>query len=289
MTDSADEQDRVGSGVIENPWRTLQQFTDARIGLGRSGVSLPTREMLALRLAHARARDAVHTPLDFLTIKSQLERLGPQCALLNPQPPLQLHSEAADRVTYLQRPDLGRRLSEASRALLRPPQSPEPAFDLALVIADGLSATAIQRNAVPFTKALCAELAGDVPGWSLAPIALVEQGRVAVGDDVGELLNARAVLVLIGERPGLSSPDSLGLYLTWAPERGLPDARRNCISNVRPEALQYTEAARRAGYLLRESRRLGVSGVGLKDRSDALEDLSATAGQVASLHHQPKE
>lgn len=277
MTDSSGEQGSVGSGVIENPWRTLRQFTDARIGLGRSGVSLPTREMLALQLAHARARDAVHTPLDFPTLKGQLESLTPQHALLNPQPPLQLHSEAADRVTYLQRPDLGRRLSEASRALLRPHQLPEPAFDLALMIADGLSATAIQRNAVPFIKALCAELAGDVPGWTLAPIALVEQGRVAVGDDVGELLNARAVLVLIGERPGLSSPDSLGLYLTWAPERGLPDARRNCISNVRPEALQYREAARRASYLLRESRRLGVSGVSLKDRSDALEDLSATA------------
>ena len=290
MTDSPDEGGAGGSGVVANPWRNLRQFTDARIGLGRSGVSLPTRELLAFQLAHAQARDAVHTPLDWAALKSALEDLIPQHALLSPQPLLQLQSEAADRVTYLQRPDLGRRLSEASRAALRPqPQVPEQGFDLALVIADGLSATAIQRNAVPLIAALCDELAADARSWTLAPIVLVEQGRVAVGDEVGELLNARAVLVLIGERPGLSSPDSLGLYLTWAPERGLSDARRNCISNVRPEALPYAEAARRAGYLLRESRRLGLSGVGLKDRSDALEDLSGTTPPSQSLHHQPSE
>jgi ethanolamine ammonia-lyase small subunit len=290
MTDSPEERGTAGSGVVENPWRALRQFTDARIGLGRSGVSLPTRELLAFQLAHAQARDAVHTPLDWAALKRALEHLTPQHALLNPQPPLQLHSEAADRVCYLQRPDLGRRLSEASRAALRPqPQLPEHGFDLALVIADGLSATAVQRNAVPLIAALCDELADDARSWTLAPIVLVEQGRVAVGDEVGELLNASAVLVLIGERPGLSSPDSLGLYLTWAPERGLSDARRNCISNVRPEALQYAEAARRAGYLLRESRRLGLSGVGLKDRSNVLDDLSGTSQRIQALHHQPNE
>ena len=292
MVDQPDIHNDDWNGVIDNPWRRLRQFTAARIGLGRSGVSLPTKEMLEFQLAHAQARDAVHTPLDFPALTQQLETLAEQYPLLSDEPPLKLHSEAVDRMTYLQRPDLGRRLDEASRVLLQQEQqTPEQPFDLALVIADGLSATAIAHNAVPFIQALCEELQADKQPWKLAPITLVEQGRVAVGDDVGELLNAKTVLVLIGERPGLSSPDSLGLYLTWAPVRGLTDARRNCISNVRPEGLNFSEAAHKAGYLLRESRRLQLSGVQLKDRSGSLtgpaDSLSESTVQAATIDHQP--
>ncbi len=292
MVDQPDIHNDDWNGVIDNPWRRLRQFTAARIGLGRSGVSLPTKEMLEFQLAHAQARDAVHTPLDFPALTQQLETLAEQYPLLSDEPPLKLHSEAVDRMTYLQRPDLGRRLDEASRVLLQQEQqTPEQPFDLALVIADGLSATAIAHNAVPFIQALCEELQADKQPWKLAPITLVEQGRVAVGDDVGELLNAKTVLVLIGERPGLSSPDSLGLYLTWAPVRGLTDARRNCISNVRPEGLNFSEAAHKAGYLLRESRRLQLSGVQLKDRSGSLtgpaDSLSESNAQAATIDHQP--
>ena len=143
----------------------------------------------------------------------------------------------------------------------------EPEYDLAIVVVDGLSSLAVQKNAVPFIEQLSELLIAEDQPWSLAPITIVEQGRVAIGDDIGELLNARAVLVLIGERPGLSSPDSLGLYLTWNPKSGLNDASRNCISNIRPAGLQYPEAARRALYLLREARRLKLSGVNLKDRT----------------------
>jgi ethanolamine ammonia-lyase small subunit len=291
MVDQPDIHNDDWNGVIDNPWRRLRQFTAARIGLGRSGVSLPTKEMLEFQLAHAQARDAVHTPLDFPALTQQLETLAEQYPLLSDEPPLKLHSEAVDRMTYLQRPDLGRRLDEASRVLLQQEQqTPEQPFDLALVIADGLSATAIAHNAVPFIQALCEELQADKQPWKLAPITLVEQGRVAVGDDVGELLNAKTVLVLIGERPGLSSPDSLGLYLTWAPVRGLTDARRNCISNVRPEGLNFSEAAHKAGYLLRESRRLQLSGVQLKDRSGSLtgpaDSLSESTAQAATIDHQ---
>ena len=280
------ENDNGWQGVVDNPWRRLRQFTAARIGLGRSGVSLPTRELLAFQLAHAQARDAVHTPLDFDQLSQQLEALADEYPLLNQQPPVRLHSEAIDRPTYLQRPDLGRSLDQASRVLLKQEQAAaadtaasnatdtaETAFDLAIVIADGLSATAIASNAAAFIGQLCQQLQTnqqlqtDQRDWSLAPITLVEQGRVAIGDDVGELLNARMVLMLIGERPGLSSPDSLGLYLTFAPQTGLTDARRNCISNVRPQGLNYSEAASKALYLMQEAQRLQLSGVDLKDRS----------------------
>lgn len=279
MVDQPEQQ--AWQGVVDNPWRRLRQFTAARIGLGRSGVSLPTSEMLAFQLAHAQARDAVHTALDTSSLSQQLEQLSAQQPLLNDEPPLHMHSQAVDRMTYLQRPDLGRRLDDASRTLLQQQQPiAEQPYDLALVIADGLSATAIAHNAVPFIDALAQQLADDTQSWSLAPITLVQQGRVAISDDVGELLNARMVLMLIGERPGLSSPDSLGLYLTYAPKPGLTDARRNCISNVRPEGLSYALAAEKAAYLLREARRLQISGVDLKDRSGAIE-----AHSVDSIDH----
>ena len=293
-----DKSDNGWQGVVDNPWRRLRQFTAARIGLGRSGVSLPTRELLAFQLAHAQARDAVHTPLDFDQLSQQLEALADDYPLLNQRPPLRLHSEAVDRPTYLQRPDLGRSLDQASRVLLKQEQAAtgnsatdttESAFDLAIVIADGLSATAIASNAAAFIGQLCQQIQASQHDWSLAPITLVEQGRVAIGDDVGELLNARMVLMLIGERPGLSSPDSLGLYLTFAPQTGLTDARRNCISNVRPQGLNYGEAASKTLYLMKEAQRLQLSGVDLKDRSDSTvlkNDSSVLENDNHTTHNQ---
>ena len=229
--------------VTDNPWRRLREFTDARIGLGRAGVSTPTRESLEFQLAHAQARDAVHTELDFAGLQQDLVALAEKYPVLNTETPLVLHSLATDRMTYLQRPDWGRQLDEASLAALKPHKAIEP-YDLAIVIADGLSATAIKENAVVFIETLVQAMQGSENAYSLAPIVLVEQGRVAVGDDVCEALNAKAVLVLIGERPGLSSPDSLGLYLTWAAKRGLTDDKRNCISNVRKAGLSYFAAIR---------------------------------------------
>ncbi|KPM79625.1 ethanolamine ammonia-lyase [Cobetia sp. UCD-24C] len=249
--------------VTPNPWQRLGQFTDARIGLGRAGISLPTNRSLEFQLAHARAQDAVHLPLEIPRLIEDLNQL----TALEHAPQIQhLHSRAVDRTTYLQRPDYGRRLDEASCEQLSS-LAPEPA-DLAIVIVDGLSSLAVQNNAAPFIAALLEALAEDGPdAWTLTPISVVEQGRVAIGDEVGELLKARAVLVMVGERPGLSSPDSLGLYLTWQPRVGLSDASRNCISNVRPAGLDFAMAAQRLHYLLREARKLGLTGVGLKDRS----------------------
>lgn len=260
---------RRAAGVVENPWRALCEFTDARIGLGRAGISLPTERLLAFQLAHAQAKDAVHLPLDVGSLCDALAELRHPVAR---KPALRLHTQASDRITYLQRPDLGRCLDEDSRALVNRADSDgaaRAACDLAFVVVDGLSARAVQAHAAPFIDALTALLVDDNEhDWTLAPLTVIEQGRVAIGDEVGELLNARAVLVLVGERPGLSSPDSLGLYLTWDPHRGVSDAERNCISNVRPAGLALEEAAKRAFYLLREARRLELTGVKLKDRSD---------------------
>ncbi|WP_386082182.1 ethanolamine ammonia-lyase subunit EutC [Vreelandella sp. F11] len=249
--------------VVENPWERLNAFTDARIGLGRAGVSLPTNKLLAFQLAHAQAQDAVHTPLDVDALASELTE-----ALEVSEAPIRLHSHAQDRAMYLQRPDYGRRLNNETREQLQQAAASQQRYDLAVVIVDGLSALAVQQNSAPFLSALYQLLDKDGADWQLAPLTIVEQGRVAIGDEVGALLNADAVLVMIGERPGLSSPDSLGLYMTWAPEPGLKDDRRNCISNVRPAGLQVEEAARRFFLLLKEARQLKVSGVKLKDRSE---------------------
>ncbi len=241
--------------VIPQPWRALRRHTPARIGLGRSGVSQPTAAQLTFQLAHAQARDAVQRRLELGPLEQGLAALGLAT--------LRLNSAAADRPIYLQRPDLGRRLDEPSQQRLAAlPRGTPP--DLALVIADGLSALAVERHAVPLVAALREALG---TGWRLAPVALVEQGRVAIGDPIGAALGARLVAVLIGERPGLSSPDSLGIYLTWAPRPGRSDAERNCISNVRPEGLALPEAARRLAWLLEAARTRGLSGVALKDES----------------------
>jgi len=263
--------------VTTNPWAVLRQFTDARIALGRAGVSLPTKAHLDFQLAHAQARDAVHLALDTATLAQTLD-----AALPNPVAPCQiLHSAATDRNLYLQRPDLGRRLDAASRdrlsALPRSACAPASArpYELAVVVVDGLSALAISQNAVPFLTQLFERMGPEQ--LAIAPVCLVEQGRVAIGDEVAELLGAQAVLVLIGERPGLSSPDSMGLYLTWKPHVGLTDADRNCISNVRPAGLSFDEAAHKLVYLLTQARQRQLSGVALKDETGTEQTLLTAA------------
>lgn len=241
-----------------NPWLELRRLTPARIALGRSGTSLPTQAQLDFQFAHAQARDAVHLPFDHTSLTEQLTGKGRETLLL--------HSAASDRDRYLQRPDLGRRLDDASARQLREYAESHPgAVDLAIVVADGLSSLAVHRHSVPFLAQL--EEQARAEGWSLSPVILVEQGRVAVADEIGELLGAKMVVILIGERPGLSSPDSLGLYFTYAPKVGLSDASRNCISNVRLEGLSYGLAAHRLLYLMREACRRQLSGVSLKDEA----------------------
>ena len=243
--------------VVDQPWASLRRYTAARIGLGRAGASLPTAAHLAFQRAHAEARDAVHAPLDAEALLAGLRALG--------EAPLRVQSRAVDRAIYLQRPDLGRRLSEASAAALAALQSPET--DLAFVLADGLSALALQRQALPLLTALRARLLQE-GGWSWASPVVATQARVALGDEVGALLKARCVVVLIGERPGLSAPDSLGVYFSWAPRLGLVDAERNCVSNVRPEGLSPEAAAAKLHALLRLARTRQLSGVALKDEED---------------------
>jgi len=251
--------------VVDNPWQRLRQYTPARIALGRAGVSLPTRPLLEFQFAHARARDAVHLPFDKAALQGELTSKGYEVIVL--------HSAAADRYVYLQRPDLGRRLDNESRRRLedrrrlgKAPAGAGHEYDMAFIIADGLSALAIHRNSVPFLEVMMAKLRRKA--WRLAPIVLVEQGRVAIGDEIGELLGASLVAILIGERPGLSSPDSLGIYLTFQPRPGLTDANRNCISNVRDGGLSLDAAGDKLCNLMREARRRKVTGVMLKDEAE---------------------
>lgn len=236
-------------------WRLLRQFTDARIALGRSGASLPTREVLKFGLAHAQARDAIHQPFDSERLRGELEALGLET--------LTVHSAAADRDTYLHRPDLGRRLNDESRGLL---ERRKGRADLLLVIGDGLSSHAVHRQAVGMIRALLPYI--ETLGLTLAPVVLAHQSRVALGDDIGDALGAQAVAILIGERPGLSSPDSLGVYLTWKPARSRIESERNCISNIRPEGLPWEAAAFKLAWLLEQAFLRQLTGVKLKDESD---------------------
>ncbi|WP_460144424.1 ethanolamine ammonia-lyase subunit EutC [Pseudomonas sp. S2_A02] len=242
----------------QNPLLELRRLTPARIALGRTGTSMPTSAQLDFQYAHAQARDAVHLAFDHMGLSSQLAERGRESLLL--------HSAATDRNSYLQRPDLGRKLSDQSAQTLRDYALSHPGgMDLAIVVADGLSALAVHRHTLPFLARMEEQTAAE--GWSLSPVILVEQGRVAVADEIGELLDAKMVVILIGERPGLSSPDSLGLYFTYNPKVGLTDAYRNCISNVRLEGLSYGMAAHRLLYLMREACRRQLSGVSLKDEA----------------------
>ncbi|MDA8444432.1 ethanolamine ammonia-lyase subunit EutC [Paracidovorax valerianellae] len=249
------------TGPAPDPWDDLRTHTAARLALGRAGHAIPTRELLDFGLAHAQARDAVHRPLDVDALATQLQAAG--CTTQ------QVASAAPDRATYLLRPDLGRRLCDADAERLRnaaPDGTAQAGADLLLVVADGLSSLAVERNAVPLIQAVL----GTAPqGWRIGPVVIATQARVALGDEVATLLGAHMVAVLVGERPGLSSPDSLGIYLTWHPQVGCSDAQRNCISNVRPEGLVPAAAAARLWWLCGEARRLGLTGIGLKDRSDA--------------------
>lgn len=235
-----------------DPWRALRLRTAARIGLGRVGASMPTDALLRFGLAHAQARDAVHGALDDAALARELASHGFST--------LAAHSMAPDRETYLLRPDLGRRLDQPSRRALEA----APRAEVALVIADGLSARAAQDHA-PAVALLLREALG---GWQ-APLVIARQGRVALGDDIGAALGARLAIVMLGERPGLSSPDSLGIYLTWSPRPGRMDSERNCISNVRPAGLTYAAAARKLHFLMTQALLRQTSGVLLKDESDA--------------------
>jgi ethanolamine ammonia-lyase small subunit len=243
--------------VISDPWRELRSLTDARIALGRAGGSLPTGALLDLRLAHAHARDAVHAELAAGALAEKLTRCGYEV--------LTVRSQAADRRTYLLRPDLGRRLDDSSRPNL---QSAAGKFEAAFVLADGLSAAAIDRHAPTLLDLLIPRLIEQ--GWTIAPIVIALQARVAIGDDIARVLGAEIVAVLIGERPGLSAPDSLGAYLTWQPRAEVTDADRNCVSNVRPEGLCYKEAAHTLIHLMSEARRRKLTGVALKSASDRI-------------------
>ena len=240
----------VGAG-----WAPLAALTPARVGLGRAGASLPTREVLALALDHARARDAVHLPFDAEAVARGVTAQGLAT--------LTVASEADDRTTYLRRPDLGRRLSAPSRRTLADGKyTREP---IVVVIADGLSSAAVHAHAAPLVVELARRIGEE--GLRAGPVVIAHQARVALGDEIGELLGADMVILLVGERPGLSSPDSLGAYLTYQPRLGRTDAERNCVSNIRPAGLSYAEAAHRIVWLTREALRRRYSGVVLKDES----------------------
>lgn len=245
--------------VPRTPLGGLRRFTSARIGLGTAGISQPTAPHLAFQAAHAMARDAVHARLDTGRLAADLAALG--------LPTIRLHSAATDRAAYLQRPDLGRRLDVESRRLLDAvAQGQDAPPDVAIVVADGLSATAVQRNAAPLLEVVLPALARA--GLRTGPVILVGQGRVAIADEIGERLGARLALLLVGERPGLSSPDSLGVYLTFEPRIGRTDAERNCISNIRPGGLDYPTAAYKLDYLIGQSLTRRLTGVALKDETE---------------------
>lgn len=256
MTGGGDPEARLAA---PDPWYQLRALTPARIALGRAGGSLPTRAYLSFQLDHARARDAVHDAIDPEAVRRALHQLGMEC--------FAVRSAAGDRLRFLQRPDLGRRLDPSSRQLIERALAPGASSDAVFVVADGLSARAIHSHAAPLLAEVCPRLLAD--DWGLGPVVLAEQARVALGDEIGALMGARMVAVLIGERPGLSSPDSLGVYLTWQPRVGRTDADRNCVSNIRPEGLTYEAAASRIHYLMNEARRRRLSGVALKDETGA--------------------
>ena len=238
-------------------WTHLRSLTAARIGLRRTGASLATAPLLDFKLAHARARDAVREPLDEARLIADTAALG--------LPVLAVASAAEDRQRYLMRPDLGRRLAPGAEATLAPYGS---GFDVVFVVADGLSARAVQTHAKPVLAEVLPVLRAE--GWRIAPLVTARHGRVAIGDEIAIALRADCVVVLIGERPGLTAPDSMGAYLTWQPCSRTTDADRNCVSNIRPEGIGYGDATFKITYILRSMRARRLSGVQLKDDSDWL-------------------
>lgn len=231
----------------------LKALTPARIGLGRTGASLTTQALLDFTLDHARARDAVHSAFDVQPIVDALSARGLET--------LEVSSQAPARADYLKRPDLGRKLDSQSRTMLAE-RVPEPC-DIALVIGDGLSPAAVNTHAMGLIGTLLPQLAG----LHIGPVVIASGARVALGDEIGALAKARMTILLIGERPGLSSPHSLGAYITLGPTPGLTDERRNCVSNIQSAGLSYDEAARKIAWLAREGLARGVTGVALKDES----------------------
>lgn len=243
----------------ENFLELLKQFTAARIGLGRTGASIPVKQSLAFNLAHAHARDAVYSDLDVEKLIENLEEFS--------LPVLQLHSKAAYREQYLQRPDLGRQLNEESVEIL---ESNKTDNDIVIVVADGLSATAVNHNAVSLLRILIPQL--QLAELKIGPVCLVKQGRVAIADDIGFALHSKLSIILIGERPGLSAADSMGSYITYKPKPGLTDESRNCISNIRPHGLSAKQASKKIFYLVHEAFKRKLSGVGLKDNAGLIGD-----------------
>lgn len=241
----------------ETLWQGLRRLTAARIGLRRTGASLATAPLLEFQLAHARARDAVHATLDASRLTADLEHLG--------MPVVELASAAPDRQTYLMRPNLGRRLAPEAEAALAPLAV---GYDVVFLVSDGLSARAAQAHAAPVLGHVLPALRAE--DWRIAPVAVVRHGRVAIGDGLAGVLQADCAVVLIGERPGLSASDSLGAYLTWQPGAKTTDADRNCISNIRPDGIDYAEAAFKLVHMLRAMRARRLSGIRLKDDSDRL-------------------
>ncbi len=244
--------------IAQDNWQSLKTFTAARIALGSTGVAMPLKEVLDFKLAHAHARDAVYSLLNETDLVADLEAFQ--------LPIYSLNSKASSRHAYLQRPDFGRQLNEISKKQLENANT-APA-DVAFIIAEGLSATAINNHANPLLQVLIPLL--QQAGFSIAPFSIVHQGRVAIADEIGFLLEAQLSVILIGERPGLSSPDSMGAYLTYNPMVGLTDESRNCVSNIRPEGLGYQAAAEKIFYLINEAFRLQYSGVALKDNTGLL-------------------
>jgi ethanolamine ammonia-lyase small subunit len=238
-------------------WTRLRGLTAARIGLARSGASIATQPLLDFRLAHARARDAVQAKFNIVQLSRDLAQLD--------LPILTLASAAADKQTYLMRPDFGRRFAPDTETALT---AHAGAYDVAFTISDGLSAQAVETHAMPVLALVVAALKAE--GWRIAPVVIVVHGRVAIGDRVAALLDAQCVAVLIGERPGLSAPDSMGAYVTWKPRSQTSDAERNCISNIRPGGIAYDDAAFKLVHLIRAMRARGLSGVRLKDGTDRL-------------------
>jgi len=239
----------------QDQWETLKQFTDARIAIGRTGCSIPTRALLDFQLSHAQAKDAVFQCLNVKLLTEQLQQLG--------LTPIHVQSQAEHKELYLKRPDLGRLLSTDSTQQLQQIRKASQGYDVCIVIGDGLSARAIEENALPFIQALIQPFAEQQ--WSLAPVVIATGSRVALGDEIAEIFQARMLIMLIGERPGLSSPDSMGLYYTWGAHSGCLDSQRNCISNIRPAGLSIPIATQRLLALMHNSKRLGFSGVDLKD------------------------
>jgi ethanolamine ammonia-lyase small subunit len=244
---------------LTRPGLALRRYTAARVGLTRTGSAVSTAEQLAFQLDHARARDAVHDTVDFASLLAGLRKRDREALMME-----SAVGGAGARHLYLRRPDLGRRLSQRAEQELegRAAAQPKP-VDALIVIADGLSALAIDRNALPLMDALLPLLSD----WTLGPVCLVRNGRVAIGDEIGAILKAKMTILLIGERPGLSAPDSLGVYLTWDPKPGRTDAERNCISNIRLEGLPYDEAARRISFYMNAARAVGGTGFQLKEPS----------------------